>query len=360
MADNQLKVLQIGAGSMGTRRLRDLSKRPDVVLALHDTRQDRLARAHERFGVATFPTLERAMAWRPDALVISTPPDQHMPYIELALRQGLHHFCEANLWTHDHRTVESESQAKGLVSAPSASMHFLPVVRELKRVVADELGVLHSYQMALSVWMPGWHADEGAEFYARHRTTAAGREMVPFELLWLNEVFGPPAAVCGSVTRRGQLACDSEDTWCLQMDLAAGGHGQLAVWMASPRLCRAGRAAGSNGMLDFDLATGEIRRQLDALGIDDTLRLGAMADVLEAAYLAEIHTFIDAVHGRTTWPHAYAASSLATATLAAAERSAQTGRWEDVDTLRQPDHLPSPGPPARMPLRRESQAPNRR
>ena len=351
MADSQLKVLQVGAGSMGTRRLRDLSRRPDVVLALHDQREDRLAEARSRFGVTGFAALDDALAWGPRALVISTPPDQHDPYIELALREGLHHFCEANLWTYGHRAVEQQSREKGLVSAPSNSLHFLPVVREVSRVVAEELGDLHAYQMALSVWMPGWHPDEGQEFYARHRATAAGREMVPFELLWLNEVFGPAASVSGSVTRRGQLECDSEDTWCLQMDLRDGGHGQLGVWMASPRLCRAGRAFGTNGSVAFDLMSGVLERHLEGIGIDDSRSLGAMAGVLEQAYLEEIHTFIDAIHGRAEWPHPYLASSVATATLAAAERSALTGRWEAMDTSRQPEHLPSSGPPSRTPRR---------
>jgi len=69
-----MKILQLGSGSMGSRRLRDLSRRPDVTLALYDERADRRQRAHERFGVTVFTRLEDALAWEPAALVISTPP----------------------------------------------------------------------------------------------------------------------------------------------------------------------------------------------------------------------------------------------------------------------------------------------
>ena len=37
----KVRVLQIGAGSMGMRRLRDFTARGDVELALFDIRQDR-------------------------------------------------------------------------------------------------------------------------------------------------------------------------------------------------------------------------------------------------------------------------------------------------------------------------------
>jgi predicted dehydrogenase len=311
-----------------------------VELALYDAREDRLEEAQRRFGTRLFRTMDEALAWSPDVLVISTPPDQHDPYIELALDRGLHHFCEANLWTYDDAAVQRISQAKDLLSVPSCSMHFLPVVRELKRIVAEELGRLHAYQMFLSTWMPGWHPQEGAEFYARHRSTSAGREMVPFELLHLNYIFGEPVEVSGYAARCGELPYESEDTWCLQMELEDGGYGQLVVLMASPRLYRKGRACGTGGCTEFDLLEGTIRRQLPDLGIDDLRRFGRLADILEDAYREEIHTFLETLLGRGSWPHSYHASRVATATLAAAEQSALTGRREPVVPARQPELVP--------------------
>ena len=58
MKPSRLKILQIGAGSMGNRRLRDLHQREDVALALYDEREDRRAAARARFGVMIFAKLE--------------------------------------------------------------------------------------------------------------------------------------------------------------------------------------------------------------------------------------------------------------------------------------------------------------
>lgn len=339
-----IRILQLGGGSMGTRRMRDLTARKDVVVALHDARQDRRARAKNRFGIETFDSLDAALAWNPDALSISTPPDTHAAYVDLAMERGLHHFCEANIWTPDCRRVERVSSEKKLVCAPSNSLCFLPIVPELKRIVREELGALHLYQMTLSTYMPGWHPDEGNEFYARHRSTAAAREMVPFDLLALNEIFGPAQRVAGAVSRRGELSNKSEDTWSLQMQLTSGAHAQFTVLMACPTTWRAGWCLGNNGLVEFDLATGRIARHLPAKGIEDDRRDcgGTMSPggVLEAAYRREIDTFVDAIQGKCDWPYPYRTTTVATATLAAAERSAVTGQWRSVDPEQQPARLP--------------------
>lgn len=337
---DRLRILQIGAGAMGSRRLRDLSTRDDVEVRLFDQRADRRLRAAERFGVDSFANLDDGLEWAPDAMIISTPPDAHDPFIEIALERGIHHFSEENIWTYDHRIVERVSNERGLVSAPSCSFHFLPIVQELERVIRHELGELHAYQMLLSTYMPNWHPDDGPDFYARRRTTAAAREMVPFELVWLNWVFGAPTHVLGSVKTSGRLGNASEDTWSLQMDVD-GGVGQLVVGHASPTDHRSGMAIGTNGRVAFDVFAGTITRELPELGITDTRLIGSQTADLEAAYATEIATFVDAVRG-AVWPHDYHASSIATGTLAAAEASAAAGRRVAVD----PDIQPATVPPA--------------
>ncbi len=348
MVAKNLRVLQIGAGSMGKRRLRDLKDRQDVDLALLDTRADRRQQAHLlNSKLAIFSDLDEALRWEPDAMIISTPPQSHAEYVQLALRRGLHHFCEANIWTIDPELVQQQSEPKSLVSAPSSSLCFLPAVEELARLVREELGHLHGYQMALNTYMPEWHPGEGPEYYARHRNTAAGREMVPFELLWLNQVFGFPQEVTGLVTRGGRLPGLVEDTWSLEMRLESGVAGQLMVLMDCPGSLRQGWCFGDAGQIIFDLNSGEIRREFRK-GARDSRNFGSISDVLEAMYRREINTFIEAIHHRISWPLSYHASAQATATLAAAESSSESGSRVRVDVAVQPkvhsDSYQSPTP----------------
>jgi predicted dehydrogenase len=331
-----MKILQLGSGSMGTRRMRDLHQRKDLSLAMYDEREDRRQRAKERFGIPVFSRLDDALAWGPDALVISTPPGTKGGYIKLALERGLHHFIEADIWTYGAAEIERVSRQKKLVSAPSASLLYLPVVEALGTAVREHLGSLLSYQLFMATYMPGWHSGEGEEYYARHRNTAPSREMIPFELNWLNPIFGPATEVAGRFEKYGSLPGNTEDTWSLSMRLKHGGVGQLTITMACPIDYRRGCCFGTNGMITWDIYSGDLTVQIAGDSKPRLQNFGAVGSVLEAMYLEEISTFIDAINGKTTWPQSYALSQQSTATIAAAEQSFVTGQWVKVDPTAEP------------------------
>ena len=328
---------------MGTRRMRDLHQRTDLTLALYDEREDRRQRAQERFGLSVFSRLDDALAWDPQALVISTPPGTKGGYVKLALERGLHHFIEADIWSYGATEIERVSREKKLVSAPSASLLYLPVVKALGKLARDHLGSLLSYQLFMATYMPGWHTGEGNEYYARHRNTAPSREMIPFELNWLNPIFGPATEAAGRFEKYGALPGDTEDTWSLSMRLRTGGIGQLTITMACPVDYRRGCCFGTKGMITWDIYNGDICVQTATDQTPRPQNFGAIGSVLEAMYLEEISTFIDAVQGRTIWPQSYAMSQQSSATLAAAEMSSVTGQWVPVD----PNAEPAASPPRR-------------
>lgn len=341
---SDFKILQLGCGSMGTRRVRDLSRRPGIDLRLFDARADRRRNAEARFGIKTFESLDAAMAWDPGALVISTPPGTKGPLVELALERGIHHFVEADIWSYG--VTDQVARATRLVCAPSLTFHFLPVAKALAELVPAGIGPLLSYQFLLAGDMATWHPTEGVEYYGRHRDTAPAREMVPFELAWLAEIFGPPTSVAGEFGRFSRRPDAFEDTWSLQMRLAGGGTGQLTVTMACPHDLRCGSACGANGSATWDINRGEIVLRPGS-GPARVHRFGEISGVIEATYAAEINGFVDAVHGGAPWPHRYADYQLGLATLAAAEASTLTGRWTTIDPKREPDRVlarPPEGP----------------
>ena len=102
-----MKVLQIGAGSMGKRRMRDLTARGDMEIALLEGRDDRREFAIEKFGLKTsFSELEDAINWKPDIMIISSGPGTHRFFIEVGLENGFNTFCEASLFGYDYKAVE--------------------------------------------------------------------------------------------------------------------------------------------------------------------------------------------------------------------------------------------------------------
>lgn len=333
----KIKVLQIGAGSMGTRRIRDLTARADVEVALLETRADRSEKASNEFGIPCFDRMESALDWGAVALSISTPPQSHSQYVETALDRGLHFFCEAELFPFRHREVELKTAENSTIAAPSCTLQFLPLYKELSRIMREELGALHAYSYILSIDIAGWHPDEGTEYYARNRSTNGTREMITFELIGLAHLFTEPQDVSGIVRAGGELGPNYEDSWSLQMRLDNGGIGQLVVLGASPQVVRKGIAAGTNGTIEFDLLTGDIHRSFPLLGIQDTRNFGELSHVLESVYKDEIDAFVETIKGSYQWPYDFRKSNVICGTLAAAEKSAITGKVEKVN----PDILPA-------------------
>jgi predicted dehydrogenase len=261
--------------------------------------------------------------------------------VRLALECGLHHFCEANIWTPEFVEIDRIARQKNLVAAPSASLRFSPVVKKLREIVRTRIGRLHSFQLLLSTYMPGWHPSEGPEFYGRNRSTSAGREMVPFELAWLSDVFGMPENLSGFVRRCADFPDLPEDLWSLQMDFRPTGVGHLTVLMGSQSECRQGMCVGDHGTVEFDLMRGYLKRyEPSAICPTEVIETGPLLETIEATYAEEIATFIGAICGTMHWPYSYLESATVTAALAACERSSVTGQVTDVHPEEQPSLVP--------------------
>lgn len=69
-----MRVLVVGLGSMGRRRLRNLQYIGGSQLAAYEPSAARCAEARREFSIPVFDALDLAIGWGPEALVISTPP----------------------------------------------------------------------------------------------------------------------------------------------------------------------------------------------------------------------------------------------------------------------------------------------
>jgi predicted dehydrogenase len=164
--------------------------------------------------------------------------------------------------------------------------------------------------------------------------------MTAFELIALQGLVGHATAVSGAIGKRGSLPHEGEDTYCLQYLTRSGAVGGLTVLMAPPQVVRRGWIAGDAGVVSFDLLAGTVSRQFGSAGVQDERILCDWAATLESVYSDEITAFLSAVAGTTSWPYSLQDSALVCATLAAAERSAVTGRAEPVRSDQPPAALP--------------------
>lgn len=215
-----MRLLVVGLGSMGKRRVRNLQALGETEISGFDLRVDRCAEAIEKYGIRTFCDFEEAItSFGPDALIISVSPESHMYYAWRAFELGLSCFIEASVVDAQRILELSEAiQDNALIMAPSCTMRYFPGPRKVKEILKSGLlGRVLNVNYQTGQYLPDWHPWESVEsFYVSKRDTGGGREIVPFELTWLNDLFGlpvPRACVKAKIT---DMPADIDDIYhCL-------------------------------------------------------------------------------------------------------------------------------------------------
>jgi predicted dehydrogenase len=326
----------IGLGSMGKRRVRDLLALGHRVVGF-DLRLDRNNQAQEMFGITTVPDFEALVSTNPDALVISTPPDQHMMYYERCFAARLPFFSEANILTPRAEWFAKREADSGVRGYPSATWRFYPLFGVLRQQL-QEIGLaqVNSVHYHYGGYLPFWHPWEHYEaFYAgRSRHTCAAREMVPFELEWLCWVFGPVKAVCCVQDRRADWTTDIDDTYMLLLEFESGLRGTLIIELHQVAPFRVGRVACREQSFILDMTSHELRRydlKTDTwrfIKPEAVRSLGSFD--FEQVYLAEVKTFVAALEGRCIYPKSWAEDRHLSNVLYAAEESWRRRAWVTI------------------------------
>ena len=326
----------IGLGSMGKRRVRDLLALGHEVVGF-DIRGDRAEQVQEIFGVNTVRSFDSLANDGIDALVISTPPDQHVDYYKHSFDARLPFFSEANIFTPKATWFEQREAESGVKSYPSATWQFYPlfgVLREqLRQIGLENVNSVHYHYGG---YLPSWHPWESyEEFYAgRCRETGAAREMVAFEMEWLCWVFGPVRSVCCVRDRRMDWSTDIDDTYLMLLEFETGLRGTLNVELHQVSPFRTGRVSCRQHSFLLDMSAHELKRyelETDSwrfIKPSGVRSLGAFD--FEQIYLAETRSFVDALENGSSYPKSWAEDRHLSNVLYASELSWRRRAWVSI------------------------------
>ncbi|KAB2933648.1 MAG: Gfo/Idh/MocA family oxidoreductase [Leptonema illini] len=251
-----MKVLVIGLGSMGTRRIRNLQALEIQTIAGFDIREDRRSAAAARYGITVYSDWIDALEdYRPDALVISTSPEHHMTYAWPAAERNTPCFIEASVVDADrilalHKRIEGTT----LVMAPSCTMRFYPGPMKVKELLqANTIGRVLNVNYQTGQYLPDWHPWERIEdYYVSKRETGGGREIVPFELTWLNDIFGQPEPLACVKGTLSDIPADIDDVYHCILRYPGNVILNMTVEVISrPHATRELRVLGSEGEIVF-------------------------------------------------------------------------------------------------------------
>src|SRR5581483_7094765 len=182
----KMKILSIGAGSMGRRRLRDLTHLAPGDIILCEKSPERAKQVAVAFGVPAYTDLDQAFAQKPEVVTVSTPPAFHEEPVRRAMDAGAHVFAEVpfvlNLET--MRGIARGAAAYGKVLAASHSFRMYPPVRLIRDLVCSgAIGKPLYLEHSLGQHVAGWHTYEHYnDFYAGDiRMGGAGTDMIAHE-----------------------------------------------------------------------------------------------------------------------------------------------------------------------------------
>ena len=259
-----LKFLVVGLGSMGKRRIRNLKSLGFSEIAGFDLKVDRLKEAKSEYGIKIFETYEVAMeVFKPNALIISTSPKHHMHYAFDSVSQNIPCFIEASV-VEKKKILELShiAKEKNVIVAPSCTMKYFPGPIKVKELLdASIIGKVLNVNYQTGQYLPDWHPWEDIQdYYVSERDTGGCREIVPFELTWLNSLFGKPKALACVKRKLTSLEIDIDEIYHCLLEYPGKIIANLTIEVVSrPRATRVLTILGSKGKLVFDADENSIR-----------------------------------------------------------------------------------------------------
>lgn len=246
-----MRFLQVGLGSMGKRRIRCVQALRAGEVVGCDLRPDRREESERLYGIRTVDDFEAGVATDPDVVIISTPPHQHIEYALAVLEAGKPCFVEETvpLRPEDLDPLVAAAEDCSVVAGPSCTMRFHPAVKQIKRSLASgEIGRVLSFSALCVSYLPDWHPWERVQdFYVCSRASGGGREMVTFEMDWLEWLFGRATAVAAEVGKRSDIPADIDDTFQILCRFSGGTCGCLTVSVTWRVPARVVEICGSDG-----------------------------------------------------------------------------------------------------------------
>lgn len=302
----ELKVLVIGLGSMGKRRIRNLISNGLFVsnISGYDTQVLRRAEAKDKYNINILDKIDVNLLRDQNLIIISTPPDKHSEYILLSLEAEKNSFIEASVLDDDFEKIMAHDNFEKQIIYPSNTMNFFAGPQFIQDCIKNNtFGTPLLWQYQSGQYLPDWHPWENiSDFYVSNRATGGCREIVPFELTWLVRAFGKVSEAGSSIGSAGQLNTEIDEFYAITLKHNCGVVGQLLVDVLSRFPTRRFTVTCSRGTLVwddgdklvkyYDASTGEWMQTEIGLGSSEEGYINP-----EEPYEREIDDFLKVVFG---------------------------------------------------------------
>ena len=228
-----MKIVVIGLGSMGKRRIRLIKEMyPEFQIAGIDGREDRRNEAISKHGITCYETITDIKE-KMDCAFVCTSPLSHADIITECLDKGWHVFTEINLVADRYADNIRLAQEKNRILFLSSTFLYREEINYIRSKIEKEKKWNYIYHVGQ--YLPTWHPWENyKDFFVGNERTNGCRELMAIEFPWLAETFGEIASVNAVSDKMSDLDIGYSDNYMIQIRHENGNKGVVIVDVVSP------------------------------------------------------------------------------------------------------------------------------
>ncbi len=225
-----MKVVVIGLGSMGKRRIRLLKKYDESIIIYGvDSNVARQEEANKLHGVIICKDIEDAVNRGATCAFISTSPLAHAAIIKECLERELNVFTELNVVSDGYAENQKLAEKVGKVLFLSSTFLYRSEIKYIRQRV-EETGGKFAYFYHVGQWLPDWHPWESyKDFFVFDKRTNGVREIMVRELPWLTETFGDINSWSIEMSNISSLNVDYPDSYFMILNHDSGTRGVVLM-----------------------------------------------------------------------------------------------------------------------------------
>lgn len=297
-----MRYLVVGTGSIGKRHINNLLHLEAGEVMATDLSPERRREAVSQFGIAVFDDMDEGLAARPDAVLVTTPPNAHVEVATRAARAGCHLFIEKPLADGLEGLDELDRLVAGgnLVSLVGCNLRFHPALAEAKRLVSTgAVGRVVAVLAQFGKYLPTWHPwEDYRRMYSAHRNQGGGVILDAIhEVDYVRWILGEVAEVACFADQLSDLDLDVEDTAALVLRFESGAIGEIHLDYVQRDYSRSCTIIGDGGTIRCDLAAAETSVYTEGSGRWEIVCSRPGWEVNEM-YLDELRHFTRCVSGQ--------------------------------------------------------------
>ncbi|MFA6322238.1 MAG: Gfo/Idh/MocA family oxidoreductase [Candidatus Buchananbacteria bacterium] len=232
-----MKILIIGLGSMGKRRIRNLQYFNIKQIYGFDINPSNVREAMVKYKIKILNSLDGLFAYGFDLVLICTPPDHHLEYVKICVKNKISFFTELNLLTQDTKKISDLIKKNKIKGYPSNTEFFDQNIISLKKLIHRNFKGYFLFHLGQNIkdWHPWQPAGEHFIFY---KNTNGLREILRIELPWLIKLFGPVVKFKVDQNAFFTTKYQVNDFICLSLEFANGVHGVLVFDLISSKVIK--------------------------------------------------------------------------------------------------------------------------